>query len=888
MSPPTQLAHSAKRQRPTDGNQNLSRNESQNRSKRLKTRKGIQKETDSGSKSSKNLIPTTKSDSKWVLDTISHGEIYNTEPVFSSDENHIFLSLGNAIQVLSVSARRPIRTLQLEDNIKVAGIRPASDPRFLYISTLCGKLIQFDWESHRQVAKWTGISGDRCLEIVRVDAQGEERTACFSLKKYNGQWAIAVHSLWMAQSKNPTETVVLESAQAIKQLKVLQRGRVIVTYTSQHIIVGTLDHKSKKNHTFDSYTWKEFQIPTKQITCLDTREHLTSSGTPSTIDIAIGEASGAILIYQDILGNLNRDGSSSDGSKGGLPLLQRLHWHTDAVSSVCWSRDGNYIISGGSAPVVVFWQLESGRKNVLPHLSSSICSIAVSPGGAFYAIQLNDKSTVVLSATELEPVLIVNGLQLPSTRRAKNIKGQYSHSRPSLFVPTILHPHNPESLSVAVPGGDSDSLSFLQTLDIRKGSQISRQALTRTNITSWNTGPEGLPIQTPSIKFMAMSEDGHWLVTVDRWSPPERDLKAFGRSLSSDSHSEIFLKFWAWSKTQEIWELVTRVESPHLLAGNPTEILCLSARPGRHEFVTFGADKILKIWQPTARYSKASKHQPRRSGAFEQTWKCQTSVDFSGSKSDKVLENSAMGFSDDGSVLALSTGNVIQLVDTHQWAIYCTRSVSSSSSDSVTAVKFLKSSLVIQSKKSLDIWNVVDNCLKTVASPHAISKSADTFNSLAVNPTTETFSVIYSGASQKSTKASDKWSVYGIAVYNASTLTILFQTEFEEMPISLLSDKNSGDYIVIDAAASLKRVGCGHRGVHAVEVSSKTHEHQTAGLSDIFGRIGMKPHHTSTPTPVVDVNLKGIEGIFNQAPSFALPPASSLFKDVIKSLVTTS
>ena len=72
---------------------------------------------------------------------------------------------------------------------------------------------------------------------------------------------------------------------------------------------------------------------------------------------------------------------------------------------------GNYLISGGRETVLILWQLETSRRQELPHLTSAIDNIVVSPSGSSYLIQLADNSAMVLSTSELSPTAYVAGLQ---------------------------------------------------------------------------------------------------------------------------------------------------------------------------------------------------------------------------------------------------------------------------------------------------------------------------------------------------------------------------------------------------------------------------------------------------------------------------------------------
>lgn len=151
------------------------------------------------------------------------------------------------------------------------------------------------------------------------------------------------------------------------------------------------------------------------------------------------------------------------------------------MSAVKFSVDSNYLISGGKETVLVLWQLITGNKQFLPHLTSEIERIVVSPQGDRYAIQLGDNSIMILSTTELKPVANFAGLQM---RISRNLEEFGAASKT-----TILHG---DQLLLSVPAtqpkmlADVSSRPFLQTFDLRTSRHIARQALTRNNITDFN------------------------------------------------------------------------------------------------------------------------------------------------------------------------------------------------------------------------------------------------------------------------------------------------------------------------------------------------------------------------------------------------------------------
>lgn len=418
-----------------------------------------------------------------------------------------------------------------------------------------------------------------------------------------------------------------------------------------------------------------------------------------------------------------------------------------------------------------------------------------------------------------------------------------------------------------------------------------------------NKGPEGTPILPPNVEFMEISDNGEWLATVDTWTPPEDDVEASSAPHLTDgeqsqNRSEVYLKFWRWSETQEIWELATRVESPHLASsGNAVKVLSLKARPDRSEFVTLGADNTIKVWQPTARYSKSVKSQ-RRSNFMEYTWKNQTSLVLTG-YAGHDSPSGAMTFSEDGSILAMCMKNVVHLIDTRPWTVYCSRIVFTF--DKIRNVEFQGRYLVALSEQSLAVWNVVEETLQTPVKSALASQGAYKYVALAVDASTDTFAIVTrvasmaKGANQPSQHGQK--SAYSVAVYSTSTMALLSETMLEKLPVRLLTDPSMGGYIAIDVAANVWRLGRQNKALQAQAVTptagrdQDSNQRAATGFHDIFGRVGQKalePRSVSNQPTNSTLTLQSLGGIFDRAPPFALPPASALFKDVIKSLVSSS
>lgn len=548
---------------------------------------------------------------------------------------------------------------------------------------------------------------------------------------------------------------------------------------------------------------------------------------------------------------------------------------------------------------MVLWQLDTGRKQFLPHLSSPICNVVISPAGNSYAVKLADNSIMVLSARELQPYATVTGLQV-SPKMVKP-KGQCGSNTLSSTTAAVLHPQYPDQLLVAVPAsrqmsqdGHYSAISpVLQTYNIHTNNHISRQALARTNTTVLKISPEGSEITTPDIKFLDISQDGNWMATVDCWSPFPQDIKALGLSNTRDgrtnSHEETFLKFWKWNRASSLWELVTRIDGPHFLDGGPTPVLGLASRPRSNEFVTIGADAVLRVWSPNSRLRSGLQSGPNAAQQLE-TWKCRNIVDLKGSSGPNKTEHlstACLTFSEDGSVLAVclpstSTANPgpVLLLDAQKCTIHYSRP--GTYSDDPCAIRFLGRHLIVASKRAVSVWDTVDDLVRIPASPVDGLSAGKSQPLLAVSPKTRTFAVALHDLQH--TKKSRTAKFY-VQVYDIDSLLPVFSFSVEKCPLVITSDPRSGDYIIVDAGASVQRFGCSDRTAQTTTRPRELPSRFNSGLVDLFGSQNSALQSTvMLDTERAPSQSGGLSGVFGEAPSFVSPPASVLFRNVVQSL----
>lgn len=543
--------------------------------------------------------------------------------------------------------------------------------------------------------------------------------------------------------------------------------------------------------------------------------------------------------------------------------------------------------------------------------------MTVSPSGNSYATKLANNSILVFSARELQPYATITGLQLPphSDRPAPSSTDERSRGTASDYSRTlraVLHPRHLEKLLIVVPASYKDtsdpceptSSCVLQTYDLRTDNHISRQALARTNATVLTVGPDGGNITTPDVQHLALSYDGKWMATGDSWRPDETLLKALELRAENafPDHHETFVKFWRWNNSSETWELTTRVDGPHSVNGGAGMVLGLTARPDHHEFATMGDDNIVRFWTPTLRGRSGLKSANDRDSTLS-TWRCRGSIDLRKDHVRTALSRPpavCMDFSEDGSVLAICLQSMsmvnqiaVHLIDVQKGEIRHTR-------DGILvgepcAIRFLGKDLIITSNNSTAVWDIINDAVTTVHPPAmADVPSRDAHRLLAVNTRSQTFAIAIQGSSGVSNGDSGKKKRkprFHIQIYDIRSLELQDQRVLKHRPLALFADPVVGDYILVDSAASVVRIGCDDKTARvAVQTQDLTDEIDT-GISSLFGSVSRPTNPAGlshAPLAALPANAsrqqKGIASIFGDGPSFNLPSLSVLFGEVVQSL----
>ncbi|KAG8631548.1 hypothetical protein KVT40_000688 [Elsinoe batatas] len=525
----------------------------------------------------------------WSISAPIGGRYLSLDPQYTSDGKYLVAAKEHEVRLLSLEDSVVQETIPAPVGSVVTGFSVSPvEPSRIYIGfSNPSRVEQWDWTDTTALSGSTEVSGNIArINSAVVEPNGEEVVYTLADADEGSHIVRNGKSVFGCQSRLTDMTLF---------------DNTCVCIGSGKLVLGTLPERGGQEAIFDL----NFEATSLAVRKLGSKNSQKKSGI--SFDLALGSSTGEVFVYE----NVTLD--STGVAKSGLPTPRNLHWHREAVSSVKWSRDGNYLISGGKETVLVIWQLSSGKRQYLPHLSAEIEHITVSPSGTSYVLQLADNSIMVLSTSELKPIAHFPDIQhqisgdVAQSPQGAVLQPSYVQPVQQLRMAGTIHPTEQDSLLMTVPASaasksHSSTRPFLQSFSVSAQRHQYRQALTRNSLTDLNTGPNGLPIHSPDVSNIAISPNGKVLVTVECWTPLNSDYSFLALDEEQDQEAkiarrEVYLKFWNWDGTNSRWALETRISNPHPLSTSlPGAVLALVADPTGSRFFTLGTDSTIRLW----------------------------------------------------------------------------------------------------------------------------------------------------------------------------------------------------------------------------------------------------------------------------------------------------
>ncbi|TBU63747.1 WD40 repeat-like protein [Dichomitus squalens] len=796
----------------------------------------------------------------WSWKSLTDSSASRVPPIFTRDGSYFFSAAGPSVKIHSVATGEVVSTLtpppnsvsggagtsQHTDTVTAAILSPHNPFQLItgsqdgYIRTwdfLDASLLQTISISH---PIFHLAAHEKFREYVFV------ATARSTKKKTKGGVATAEDNVTVSRvslipKADCTGSAVHISSETINVGKTRLTSGLAVS-PSGAWLVATAGHKAYVCQTGDLKAGFTKFVSPERLTCL--------AFHPSEEYFATGDATGCIRLWYC----LNESATTKTPGVEKTAQTTTLHWHAHAVSSLSFTANGAYLLSGGEEAVLVIWQLHTGKKEYVPRVGSPILHIALlSTGGEEeYLLSLADASFVFIRASSLKISRSIARIKLDPA---------ISYDRPSTSssVPLAVHPlsstlilpsSHPSSLQTFAPS----SSKLVSELEVSPSNRVSRR--------------DDKPLQPARVERVVLSDSGDWMATVDT------------REAEDPPRPEVYMKIWQWDRKSGFWILNTRIDRPH----GPTRLSGIAFRPGLRSqegllLATVGADGNIKTWRIRSVKTKSE--------GVEEFWVARSSLRF------RAEIPSDVSWSPDGSLLAVSVGSHVAIYEPDSNTL-C-QVLTCPDCPSASTLQFLGASgryLLVNGPQDVLLWDLVSQTLRwRHRSPVAI-------NQVIAHPTEEQFAIFERVQSTTADAPSTRVSIFqtGSSVPVAiRTLPFRLRSTISVPPTGFLPTDPSGFALVgITEAWSVvvfgddiqlpEEEGASAHGItQDASVRKRTLFHDIFGVS-AFADLTSIPGPSTAPIPTHAWDGKEAVEIFD-APAHLLPPLESLFDSVMDSFL---
>jgi NET1-associated nuclear protein 1 (U3 small nucleolar RNA-associated protein 17) len=289
-----------------------------------------------------------KNHAEWFVSPPAGGWFLPQSPIFSSDEKYLIVATPSQLQLFSTETS--LLAHSLPGRVSAYAISSVN-PYQVYTANETGLVTLWDWAEDRKIGRWDIRSNVRHVAVTRQPDTDLDLVYCHEI---GNSHIINVHALRTKGQTAKTELKqILETKSSISGLKVLLDGKLVVATTSNSIFIGKRSKAHKTAVQDFEYKWREFKT-SKAVTTFDayvrlperpSKDNQPSKDERENLDLAIGDETGVIYVFENILSSFAQAEKPSKVSiKTDVEFEsfrpRRLHWHREAVGSVQWSRDG--------------------------------------------------------------------------------------------------------------------------------------------------------------------------------------------------------------------------------------------------------------------------------------------------------------------------------------------------------------------------------------------------------------------------------------------------------------------------------------------------------------------------------------------------------------------
>ncbi|KAM0250571.1 hypothetical protein ACHAP5_002101 [Fusarium lateritium] len=890
--------------------------------------------TEAGSREIEVVRQFDDTEAGWRVSKPMGGRMLDIDPVLTADEQYLILAYNTSIQVYSAAdsllvRRIPITSAESSDektsaSAHIVAMRQSKqNPDIVWVATSDGRVCEVKWTTSKAPEFFrTQSNTANAMALVTKKVSGQEKEIIFVAESDKpGRIEVVAYQATTTESEHKIVFVMKKAGNGLQLLETSEDGH-LVGAINDRLFFGVPSQQKFDNLAALDYEIYTFDIP-DLVSSLDLRVYPrpATSGKKSrqeaspVLDIIVGGARGSIFFYHDALAR--SQALAKSGSEKEPIQAQNFHWHRRAVHALKWSRDGNYMISGGSENSLVLWQMDTGRKDFLPHLSGSVENITVSSNGSAYVVHLDDNSVMIISTAEMKPTAYIAGIQSAAVNvtTPKDLLVQRTWTTPATVqrpIPAVISPTDHSRLHVCVGNGRQATMAggfsapLLQTFDLETFRSVSKQALARTQPTDVNITNKGHPIEEPLITHVAFSANGEWLASVDTWEPSPRDVDSAISDVKDQfiqERREVYLKFWDAQQGEEQIALVSRINAPHATTRNEA-VLDLASNPVSTCFATIGTDGTVRMWRPKTR-SQNGVVVKGPNGREVFTWSCSQVIAVGdGVPQDGVVdipESSAsqepqgsIAFSEDGSTLFVAFGTAgsgaIYVIDAASGEVV--KTLEGQWKGQLRSIRALSPFVIILSDE-LRVYDVVSDELRYgVVIPKSKSNA---LLQLAVDHTSGHFALAL---------PANEGSL--LAVFEPEDIEPLLVRSTPQRVVSLVSSPGTSGFIALDDAAQVWVVAEGSdssslatvQPLEDLRLEGINVDGNEVGLVDEDEDMASDEEEDEDSAEPEDVEMEDddshpsviqqqhLADIFDAAPAFAAPPIEDMFYKVTGLLAT--
>lgn len=778
-------------------------------------------------------IHSLESESNWEWSSLTEPSASRVPPIFTQDGSYFFSLVASSVKVHSVatgqvvstlSAPKPTNSATSSDQLTAAILNPHNAFQ-LITGSLDGRLVIWDFleATPLQVVDIGQPIHHICAHKLWKDTVF---VAASRLGKKNKTSGIDDNAAVLRVSLKPLN-------ETTKSAEIFPVGKTrfptgLTLSPSGAWLIATAGHKVYVAASSSLAAGFIKYVSPERLTCL--------AFHPTDEYFATGDEKGNVRLWYCL----------NDGLPVGVRGVEKktqtttLHWHAHAVSSLAFTPNGAYLLSGGEESVLVIWQLHTGKKEFVPRVGAPINTVSVvkSEGEEEYLLGLADASYLFISSGSLKVSRSYSQIKLePAVPHGSSSRHKATPlATHSLSSTLILPSSHPSSLQIYSPS----SSRLISELEVSPSNRVSRR---------------DEKIIVPScVEHAVISPSGEWLATIDV------------RKADDGFRDEIYLKIWLWDQKGGRWTLNTRIDRPHALhnvtclAFSPLSKNCLSY------LVTTGDDGNVKTW---------GLRNVKSQGMTEQFWVTRSTFGF------RSEQPRSATWSRDGSLLAVVFGPHVALY--HPVTNVLCQTLASSESELIKSAHFIGKEaryLALVGDHNVTLWDLLS---------HSVRWSYNTLmtiNQLVPQPETDKFAIFHDSSNQELPKT--RVSIFRpLSSTPVANHTIPFR--LRNMCLYPFSRKPS-NYVFVGITDDWGAVLFGDDAKSAKEEGSKATKFVTSSASakrslfrDIFGKSAFADQ-PMVPTGVSgafsQANGKAAMDVF-EAPVYLMPALEHLFEPLM-------